>query len=209
AVGRSGVEPAEVDPDLRHAGAGEIADRDGVGAAGGGDLDVLHVDEVHGDGADIARERHVPASRGGDVHRLGDVGAVELQRVEAVAAVDRVGAVAGIPRERVVAGAEPGRVAAAAADDEIIAIAADQRVVAVAAGDPVVAGAAVEGEVDQVGETILRRDDVIAATGVEHEILGGADVEGERRRGDAVEAHARAVGRDGGRLRPGDGGAHG
>ena len=38
---------------------------------------------------------------------------------------------------------------------------------------------------------------VVAAVHVDDEVLGGADVEAERRRVDAVEAHARAVGGDG------------
>ena len=55
-------------------------------------------------------------------------------------------------------------------------------------------------EVDQAGEAVARRDDVVAAVGVDHEVLGGADVDVERRRRDAIEAHARAVRRDGERL---------
>src|SRR5215467_4303226 len=43
--------------------------------------------------------------------------------------------------------------------------------------------------------------DVITAIGVENEILGGADVQGEGRGADAVETHARAVGRDSERFR--------
>ena len=46
------------------------------------------------------------------------------------------------------------------------------------------------------GEAVAGGDGVVAAVGVEHEVLGGADVEGERRGADAVEAHARAVGGD-------------
>ena len=108
-----------------------------------------------------------------------------------------VAAVAGIPDEGVVAGAELSGVVAAAAVDRVIAVAADQRVGAVATGDGVVAGAAVEGERDEAGEAIARGDDVVAAIGVDHEILGGADIERERSGADAIEAHARAVGRDG------------
>ena len=54
---------------------------------------------------------------------------------------------------------------------------------AVAAGDGVVAGAAVDREVDKVGQPVAGGDDVVAAIGVDDEILGGADVEEERRRG--------------------------
>jgi hypothetical protein len=82
------------------------------------------------------------------------------------------------------------------ADDEVIAITAEQRVVAVAAGDGVVAGAAVDGEVDEVGQPVAGGDDIVAAIGVDDKVFGGADVEEERRRGDAIEPHAAAVGRD-------------
>ena len=167
-----------------------------VGAAQRVELDVLDVVEVHGDVGDVAGEPH-PAAVGRDVDVLGDVGAVEQQRVGAVLAFDRVAAVARIPDEGVVAGAEEGRVVAAAAVDDVVAVAAEQHVVAVAAGDGVVAGAAVDGELDQGGEAVAGGDDVVAAIGVDDEIFGGADVEGERRRADAVEAHARAVGGDG------------
>ena len=73
----------------------------------------------------------------------------------------------------------------------VVAVAADQHVVAVAAGDRVVAGAAVERELDQAGKAVAGGDDVVAAIGVEDEVLGGADVEGERGGVDAIEAHAR------------------
>ena len=73
-------------------------------------------------------------------------------------------------------------------------------VVAVAAGDGVVAGAAVHGELDQRGEAVAGGDGVVAAVGVDDEVLGGADVQAERGRGDAVEADPGAVGGDGERL---------
>src|SRR5262249_25078092 len=129
-------------------------------------------------------------------------GAVELQRVVAGLAFHRVVAVAGIPNESVVAGAKLGNIVAAAADNEVVTVAAEQRVVAVAARDGVVAGAAVDGELDESGKAVRGGEDVIAAVGVEHEILGSADVDGERRRGDAVETHAGAVRRDGEDLGP-------
>ena len=50
---------------------------------------------------------------------------------------------------------------------------------------------------DQRGQVAGRGEAVVAAVGVEDEVLGGADVDRERRRGDAVEADARAVGRGG------------
>ncbi len=183
-------------PTLLHAGAGQILDGDGVGAAQGVELDLLDAVQVHGDVADIAGEPHVIAVRR-DVDLLVDVGAIEQQRVGAGPTFDRVTAVARIPDERVVAGAQVRHVIAAAAGDKVVAIAAEQRVVAITASDRVVARAAIERELDQAGETIAGRDDVIAAIGMEDEILGGADVEREGGRVGAGEQHARAVGGDG------------
>ena len=147
----------EVDRNLRDTGAGEVADRDVVGAAASGEVDVLDAVEIHGDVADVAGELHPSVVRG-DVDVLVDVRTVEHQRVGAVTAVDRVAAVARIPDEGVVAAAELRIVVAAAADDDVIACAADQRVVAVAAGDGVVAVAAVEGEVDQARKPVAGSD---------------------------------------------------
>ena len=79
-------------------------------------------------------------------------------------------------------------------------VAAEQEVDAVAAEDGVVAGAAVDRDLDQRREVAGGRERVVAAVHVDHEVLGGADVERERRRVEPVEAHARAVGRDGERL---------
>ena len=141
------------------------------------------------------RELH-PAVVGRDTDVLVDVGAVEHQRIGAVLAFDGVAAVAGIPDEGVVAGAAEQGVVAATAGDDVIAGAADQRVVAVAAGDGVVAVSAVDGELDQVGEAISSGEDVVAAVHVKHEVLGGADVERERRRAETIKANAVAVGRD-------------
>ena len=151
--------------------------------------------EIHRDVGDVAREPRAGAV-GRDVDLLVDVGAVELQRVGAVLALDGVAAVARIPDEGVVAGAAEQGVVAAAAGDDVVAVAAEQRVGAVAAGDGVVAGAAVDGELDEAGEAVAGGEGVVAAVHVEHEVLGGADVEGERSGVDAIEAHARAVGRE-------------
>ena len=108
--------------------------------------------------------------------------AVEQHRVGSGLAFDDVGAVARIPLERVVAGAQEGGVVALLAVDEVVAVAAEQHVVAVAAEDGVVAGAAVDGELDERGEVAGRRNPVVAAIGVDHQVLGGADVDRERRR---------------------------
>src|SRR3954471_11985355 len=161
----------EVDFNLLHIVLAEIVDRYVVGAAQGLERNALDIVEVHGDGGDVAGQ-HCMAAIGGDGDILADVGAVELQRVEAVASVDDIAAVARVPDKRVIAGAEQRVVVAAPADDEVVTIAADQRVVSVAAGDAVVAGTAVDGELDESGETVSGGDDVIAAAGVENEVLG-------------------------------------
>ena len=137
-----------------------------------------------------------------DVDGLADIRTVEVQRVEAVLAVDHVAAVAGIPDEAVVAGAELRRVVAATAGDGIVAVTADQQVVAVTAGDGVVASAAVERELDEAREPIAGRDDIVAAVGTDNEVLGGADIEVEGCRAQPVETYARAIGGDGEGLGP-------
>ncbi len=95
----------QVDVDLVDAGPGEIADRDDVGAAQSGELDVLDAIEVHGHGADVA-EQPRPRAIGRDANILGNVGAVERERIGACAAFHHIAAIARIPDERVVAGAE-------------------------------------------------------------------------------------------------------
>ena len=46
--------PARSRFDLRDVGAGQVVDGDGVGAAEGGDVDLLDAVDVHGDVADVA-----------------------------------------------------------------------------------------------------------------------------------------------------------
>src|SRR6516164_3864536 len=140
AAGAAGL-CAQVDSDLVDAGSRQIVDCDGVGTTSGVDLDVLDAVEVHGDVADVAGEPRA-AAIGRDVDVLGDVGAVEQERVGARLPFDGVAAVARIPDERVVARAEQGRIAALPADDEVVAP---------AAGDRVVAGTAVDREIDLAG----------------------------------------------------------
>src|SRR5262249_53013257 len=150
----------QVDGELRHAGTREIVDGDVVRATQGIELDLLDTVEVHGDGADIAHEAHAPMI-GRDADLLRDVGAHEYERIGAVRPLDDVAAAAWIPDELVVAGAEQGRVVAAPAVDDVIAVAADQRVVSLAVEDLVVAGAAVDGELDEIGEAASYGDDVV------------------------------------------------
>ena len=159
----------EVDRNLRDTGAGEVADRDVVGAAASGEVDVLDAVEIHGDVGDVAREPHPPAI-GRDVDFLVDVGPVEHQRVGTRTTFNGIAAIARVPDEGVVAAAELRIVVAAAADDDVIARAPDQHIVAVAAGDGVVAVAAVEGEVDQARKPVAGSDSIVTAAGVKHKI---------------------------------------
>ena len=97
----------------------------------------------------------------------------------------------------VVAGAQEGDVVALLAVDEVVAVAAEQEIGAVAAEERVVAGAAVDGDLDQRGQVPGGGEAVVAAVGVDDEVLGGADVDRERCRVEAVEPDTRAVGRGG------------
>src|SRR4029077_16617955 len=128
-----------------------------------------------------------------DVNLLVDVGAVEHKRVGAVLAFDGVAAIARIPDEGVVAGAAEQIVIAAAAGDDVITIATKQPVGTVATGDGVVARAAVHRNTDEAGETVAGGEGVGATVHVDDDVLGSADIERERRRVDAIEAHAGAV----------------
>src|SRR5262245_31426994 len=193
-IGRHVVR-AQIDRHLHHIGPGEVVNGDFVGTAQGVELDVLDVVEVHGDGADIAHQAH-PAVIGRDAHGLGDVGAVENQRVVAVLPVDDIATVARIPLENVVASAEKGDVVTLLAVDEVVAIAAKKTVRAVAAEDCVVAGAAVDRQADEGGQVAGGAEIVVAAVHIEDEVLRCADVEAEWSGADAIEAHTRAVGRD-------------
>ncbi len=190
----------EVDLDQGHVRSAEVVDTYGVGAAERANLDGLDVVEVHDNAGDVARQPHAPAV-GGDVDYLGRVGAVEQQPVGSVLALDDVAAVAGIPLERVVSGAEKGDVVTLLAVDEVVAVAAEQEVGAIAAEDGVVAGAAVDRDADERCQIAGGAERVVAAVHVDDEPFRGADVEGEGRRVDAVEAHPRAVGGRGEGLR--------
>ena len=72
-----------------------------------------------------SRVKRDPSAVGRDVDLLGDVGAVEQQRVDPGLAFDGVVVVAGVPDEGVVAGAHQRHVVAVAAVDEVVALAAE------------------------------------------------------------------------------------
>ena len=146
-------------------------------------------------------KQHAPAV-GRGLEDLVSGRAVEQHGVRAVLALDDVAAVTRIPLEHVVAGTHEGDVVALLAVDEVVAFAAEQQVDAVAAEDRVVAGAAIDRDLDQRGQVAGGRETVVAAVGVQHEVLGCADVDAERRRVEAVEPHARAIGGRGEHFRP-------
>src|SRR5262249_35053338 len=82
-----------------------------------------------GDVVDIAGETHM-STVGGDIDVLGDVGAVEIEPVDAVLAVDGVVGVTLIPFEDVIACAEKSDVVAEPAVDEIVTAATVEDVIA-------------------------------------------------------------------------------
>ena len=140
---------------------------------------MLHSTEVHRHVADIAEQ-----SRAGaicrDIDLLCSVGAVEQQRIGAVAAFDDVAAIARIPLERIVSGAEECDVIALIAVDEIVSVAADQRVVAGTAEDRVIAAAAINRERELPCGEHCRVDGVVAAERVDVKRVIGAFGAGER-----------------------------
>ena len=88
-------------------------------------------------------------------------------------------------------------VVALLAVDDVVAVAAEQDVGPVAAEDRVVACTAVDGDRDEGGQVAGCGEAVVAAVGIDGQLLGGADVDRERRGIEAVEPDARAVGRGG------------
>src|SRR5205807_734092 len=91
----------EVDLDLFDVGSGEVVDGDVVGAAQRVDVERLHTMHVHGDVADVAEQPDTRAV-GRDVDVLGNIGAVEKQRVVAGLPFDGVAAVARVPDEGII-----------------------------------------------------------------------------------------------------------
>src|SRR6185369_7172630 len=82
----------QVDTNLIHVGSAEVIDRDGVGTTQHVELDMLDTAEIHRHIADIASQADAVAI-GRNVDLLGDVGAVEQQRISAVLAFDNVAAI--------------------------------------------------------------------------------------------------------------------
>ena len=143
------------------------------GAAQGRNVDLLDARYVHGHVADVA-EHPQPAAVGGEVDVLTGIGAVELQRVFAVLALDGVAAVAGIPHERVITGAHEGKIVAASADDRVIAVSAQQHIVAIATRYRVIAGASVDVQSDHSGGQAGGGHGVVAAERIHDEPIARA-----------------------------------
>ena len=108
-----------MDPGLHNVGSAEIVDHDAVGAAQGLKPDELDVVEIHGDIGDVAGEAHA-RTVGRDVDVLCDIGAVEVEPVQAVLALDHVAAVVRVPLEHIVARAEKSDIVARAAIEKIV-----------------------------------------------------------------------------------------
>ena len=128
-------------------------------------------DEVLG-GADVDREgRRIdpvePDARavGGDGEDFGAVAAVDLGRIDAVAALEQVGIVAGVPDHAVVAGLAEHLVVAIAAGQHVVAVAAEQQIAAATADDGVVAALAAEGEHADAGRNRRCIERVVAEPG--------------------------------------------
>ncbi len=200
-AGRPADRSGLIDVELDEVGAGEVVDGGLVGVPQRVEVDRLDAVEVHDDGAQVPGEPDTPAV-GGSRELLGPGGAVEQHRVGVVLALDCVAPVPGVPLEDVVAGTQEGDVVALLPVDEVVAAAAEQLVDPVGAEDRVVPRSPVHRDLDQRGQVAGGREAVVAAVGVEDELLGGADVDRERRRVEPVEPDTRAVGRRGEHLGP-------
>ena len=78
--------------------------------------------------ADVAEEEGALATLGRDFDSLGDVGAVEFERIGALLTLDHVVVVARIPDEPIVASTEEGNVVPLVALDDVVAAGHDEAV---------------------------------------------------------------------------------
>src|SRR5262249_54434296 len=180
----------EIQVDLVYAGAGQVADRDDVGAAAGVDVHGLDVHEVQPDVVHVAGH-HAGVAVGRDVDPLRDVRAVKHQTVRAGPIVghpvEEVVAVARVPYEDVVAGVADHRVVAGASGEDVVAAGPAQPVVPAAPRHPVarpVAGGAPAGA--PAGDIFDR------VAGREGE--GQPGVDHLRRRDAQVDIHGAGIG---------------
>ncbi len=179
----------------RHVCSGHVVDRDGVGSAQRVEAHFLNVVEVHDDIGDVACEQGAPAV-GGERDVLGNGGAVEVERVEAVLALEGVVVVARVPDEGVVAEAHQRSVVAVAAVDQVVALAADENVGTETAVHRQLHGACLEaGRVDHVVATKPVQRQPVAGF-VEEHVRRGLQAEHLNSAGIAGDAkHVVTVGR--------------
>ena len=134
-----------------------------------------------------------PGAVGGDGEGLGAVAAVDLDGVDAGAALVEVGAVARVPDHPVVARLAEDLVVAVAAGQDVVAVAAEQQVVAAlaqqgvvarlaeeqvgarAAGERVVAGAAEDVRLRQGAVGLVQGEVVVAAQAEDLDQAGVGD----------------------------------
>ena len=165
----------------------EVVDGDRVGAAERVEADALDVVEVQRDVRDVTREPNVrPVC--GDADLLADVGAEEVEQVDAPLTLDGVAVVAGVPGEAVVAVTAQYPVVAVAAGHDVIALAAEERLRSRAAEQRVGSVAAVDRQ-RLVRERAVAQIDanlVIASTGLDVDRGERAAIEAEV--GGAVRA---------------------
>ena len=186
---------AEVERDLRDAGLGQIADRDVVGAAESREVDVLDAVDVHRDVGDVAGEPpRVPLA----VMLMFSLMFAPLNCSVSVPSWPSTVSLPSPGFQTKVSSPAPSRAVSLPRPPVMTSLPSPPSSVS-APSPPVMVSLPVPpsiGELDEAGETVAGGDDVVAAVGVDHDILGGADIEGERRGVDAIEAHARAVGGD-------------
>src|SRR4029450_12948723 len=116
----AGAGQAEVDGDVDEIRPAQVVDREQVSAASQVDVRCFHAVQVHDDGRDVARQSHATGV-GEHVDLLGDVAAVEVERVGSGLPLDDVARVAGVPLEVVVAVAQGRAVGALVPVDEGLA----------------------------------------------------------------------------------------
>ena len=115
---------------------------------------------------------------------LVDVGAVEQQRVGAGLALDGVAAVAGVPDWKVSSPA-PSRAVSLPRLPSMKSLPSPPSSMSSPSPPVIVSLPAPPStrELDQRGQAVAGRERVVAAVGVDDQVLGGADVDGERGRG--------------------------
>jgi hypothetical protein len=163
AAGDRVVAGAAVDSELDQIGKA-VPGGNNVVAAVRVDDEILGRANIDGEGRRVGAVEAYARTVGRDGKGFGAVTAVDLRRVDAVAAFEEVGVVARIPDHAIVAGF---------AEHLVVAISANQRVVARAAEQQVVAAFAEEGVVARAAEQLVR-----ARAASQHVVAGAAEQQG-------------------------------